>query len=195
MKRQWHAIAARGRAWAAALTPRERAAIALMAAVGVVALAFRAEDDMTAARHAADEAILAKAAVSGLAREERIALSTVVDAAAREARRASIGGETIHIARARAQSVVASLAQQAGLEGVTASLKSRETRKAKGALIEPIEVNVTSSYDKAALARFLQLLSVSDHSLSPVSINVRAADASRLEMRIVAYALVVGDET
>lgn len=195
MIRSWNTLATTAKIWRAARSPRERALLALMAAFGACALAFKAQDDVVFARSTAEEAIVASAVTTGLTREQRAVFAAATDGAARQVRQASIGGETIHIARARAQSVVASLARQAGIEGVTTVVQSRDARKAKGGPVEAIEVTVIGAYDKAALARFLQALSVSEHSLSPLSMTVRAGDASRLEMRIAAYALVDGDET
>lgn len=195
MKRQWKALIADGSRRLKALSSRERAFVALMGAALSFAVAFKAEQHMSTARDVAEAEIVSNSVLSGLERGDRAAFAKASDTAARQARQASIGGETIHIARARAQSVVLSLAQQAGIERVSTVVKARDLRKVKGEPVEAIEVVLTGGYDKAALARFLQLLAASEHSLSPVSVAVRAGETSRLEMRILAYALIDGDET
>lgn len=194
MKQKREAIGERVRRRMKALSSRERAFVALMAAAFSVAVAFKAGGDLSAARHAADAHLDAHSDVAGVAGGDRAAFAVAMGNAAREARRASIGGETIHIARARAQSVVLSLAQQAGLESVSTVVKARDVRKSNGLPVEAIEIGLTSGYDKAGLARFLKLLAASEYSLAPVSVAVRADEASRLEVRILAYALADGDE-
>lgn len=194
MMRPFLSLPVRARDWWTSRQPRERALLALALAIGASLLAIKAQEGMTAARLRAEAAVMNRTAGEGVARRQQDAFVRVVQEAAREARRGSMGGETIHIARARAQSLVAALAQQAGLNDATVTVRPRDAKPKRGPL-EAIELVVIGAYDKAAFARFLQLLSVSEQSLSPMSVNVRAGDAPRLEVRVCAYAIRGGDET
>lgn len=181
-------------AWMAARSPRERALIAVMALMCASAVTVRAVENVLDA-HADAVALTTERAMGEQRRaaQRNAAFVEAAGRAARDARQASVGGETIHLARARAQADVEDLAEAAGLAGVSAAVQPRP-KAAKGAargqaVTEDIVIHLTADYDDAAFARFLQALSESGVSLAPISHTVIRGQNARLDMRIVAYAV------
>lgn len=180
----------RAQAWWAGRAPRERAFAALFAATIAVMMMINAADALSAARGAAEESAAALAREkSRHAMENDAAYAIATERLARAARRASFGGETVHIARVRAQGEVEQLAIAAGLQDVEVTLIGRDRPASGPSTVEEIDVALSADGDEAGLARFLQALGSSEYSLVPVEVSVRRSQSVRLEMQIRAFTL------
>lgn len=181
-------------AWVAALSPRERGFAALFAAalgLAGVAQAFAsvsmAHED--ALRAQSDWRVIEE-------RHKAFRSPAFVDAAelaARAARRASMGGDTVHIARARMQAEVEALAMSAGLRSIEVTLLPRARARSDqtaGSGVEAMTIQLESEFDAADFVRFVEALSASEQSLVPVSVDVaQGGDGARMMMQIRGYAL------
>jgi hypothetical protein len=167
---------------------------AIFAAMLAVATLTHAVSTMIAARESAQlafaERLSQEQSFMSLRKQAFVIAATQ---AARAARVASMGGETVHIARARAQTEVEALATTAGLVNVEVALMPKSASRPAdeaSSLVELINLNLEADFDAAAFARFLEALSASEYSLTPLSVDVaQDLESSRLGMTISAYAL------
>jgi hypothetical protein len=182
--------------WFSARTTRERAFLAWLVVAATLVLFAESMTALSVARSAAAEshaAVATSRSIQALHRSP--AYVQAADVAARAARAASMGGDTIHIARARAQAEVEALAFAAGVVELDVTLAPRPApQKAVGRpdrAVEPIRLSVEGDYDKDTFARFLLALSRSEYSLVPLSLNVvNHEDGARFQTLVGAYALV-----
>lgn len=182
----------RMRMWFAQRSPRERALAALMAFA--VSVAVCSELYAVAVQARAESAAAAQQRAQ-LADGDSASFSphrdALADGAARAARSASVGGETIHIARARAQAEVESAARAAGVADFTVALGPRP--EASGP-VEAITLDVDGAYTPASFAAFLEALSRAEASLAPRAAEAVAdRNSGRFRMTVEAYALTPGD--
>ncbi|MDX2233483.1 MAG: hypothetical protein NW200_03210 [Hyphomonadaceae bacterium] len=174
--------------WYNGRTPRERALVAAIVFASALALCLQAIDILGAARTRAAEARVERERIEAMAASSSgDGVYASVDASARAARLASVGGETIHIARARAQADVEAAALGAGVSDVSVALRERPVARD---VVEEIVLVVEGDYHQASFARFLAALSALETSFSPATVDASAdEDAGRFRMTLQAYAL------
>ena len=190
MTGQRTSLFAQGLAWWRGRAPRERAFASLFAATIAIMILIQAADALSSARGAAEETAIALAREKGRrAAENDAAYAIAMERLARAARRASFGGETVHIARVRAQGEVEQLAVTAGLQDVEVTMIGRDGAGIGRKSVEEIDIALSADGDEAGLARFLQALASSEYSLVPVEVSVRRSQSVRLEMQIRAFTL------
>lgn len=186
-----HRAAVRMGAWVDGRSPRERALLMVAGAALSIGLCGEMAARLSDARDAASEIRAERVRLERRLQVERTpAYVASADESARAARTASIGGETIFAARARAQAMVAEAARAAGVDDASVSL---EDRPDEASAVEPVVMQVDGAYDVAAFGAFLMALSEAEQSFSPTDVDVSGASGDgRFRMGVMAYALTMG---
>jgi hypothetical protein len=175
--------------WIAARSERERALIALVAATASLALCAELGAHVAESRIAAGVVRAEREQLERqVAAESAAAFRTAADTGARAVRQASIGGETVFAARARAQADVEAAARAAGVTSVSVVLQDRTA--ADEGVLEPIAMRVEGRCQAEALAQFLANLAQAEESYAPAALDVSlAGDESRFRLDLVSFVL------
>lgn len=161
----WRSVEARIR-----LSPREIALVAILAAALAIFVAVASIEQAAALREQAVEAHLARASIARLVAAERSrSFHRAIGREADKVRRWSLAEPTVHIARVRAETDLAQLAQAAGINDVrVAADRSSAPRRPVDALVLTIEGEFTWASFRRLLARLVTAVPV----VSPVAVEV-----------------------
>lgn len=160
------------------LTPRERGAIAVLAALILIYGASLAFDWSDRARAAAGEALGGQRAFT---RTDFAAEGAAIDAEAGHVRDWSIRAPTAPIARVRAMTDLETMAREAGVGGMRLTADREE--ESEGAL-RFMTIEMDAAYDESAFLDFLRLISGATESMTPVTIDVETRGAPRFRMAV-----------
>jgi len=163
-------------AYVAQLSAAQHVALAAIGAAVAAALAFSAAHWAQAARANAEATRAEHAVLARLAAEDGAPLD--LRAEAQKARDYAILADTAIDAGRQAQSLIVSMAQEAGVQNPRVTIR--------GADAHAVQVSIEGDFDWTVFQELLRTLSASSESFAPTALELRTGESARFRLDLQA---------